>query len=38
MDTGVTNVLDDKYPTASSGWLQVSRQRTANFFSSYRPI
>jgi len=26
MDTGVNNIADDKYATASSPWLQVSRQ------------
>jgi len=26
MDTGVTNIPNDMYPTAASGWLQVSRQ------------
>jgi hypothetical protein len=25
MDTGVTNIIDDKYATASAGWLQVRR-------------
>jgi hypothetical protein len=29
MDTEVNNIVDDKYTTASSGWLQVSRQGTA---------
>ena len=28
MDTGVTNIVDDKYATASSVWLQVNRQET----------
>jgi hypothetical protein len=31
MDTGVDNILDDKYATASSGWLQVNRPETAKF-------
>ena len=25
----MNNIVDDKYPTASSGWLQVSRQGVA---------
>ena len=29
MDTGVTHIPDDKYPTAASEWLQVSRQCSA---------
>jgi len=29
MDTGVTNIVDDKYATASAPWLQVSRQLNA---------
>ena len=29
MDTGVTNIPNDMYPTAASGWRQVSRQGTA---------
>ena len=29
MDTGVNNIADDKYATASSPWLQVSRQWTS---------
>jgi hypothetical protein len=29
MDTGVTDIVDDKYATASSVWLQVSRKGTA---------
>ena len=29
MDTGVNNIVGDKYPTASSGWLKVSKQGTA---------
>ena len=29
MDTGITNIVDDKYATAASGWLQVNRQGTA---------
>jgi len=29
MGAGVTNIQDDKYPTAASAWLQVSRQGTA---------
>ena len=29
MDSGVNNFVDDKYATASSVWLQVSRQGTA---------
>jgi len=32
MDTGVTNIPDDKYPTAPSGWLQVSRQETVKIY------
>ena len=28
MDTAVTNIVDDKYATASSVWLQVNRQET----------
>jgi len=29
MDTGLINIQNDKYATASSAWLQVSRQGTA---------
>jgi hypothetical protein len=29
MDTGVDNIVDEKYPTASSEWLQVIRRGTA---------
>ena len=28
MDTGVTKIVDDKYATAPSGWIQVSRKWT----------
>ena len=31
MDTGVTIIPDDKYPTAASAWLQVSRQENAEY-------
>jgi hypothetical protein len=31
LGTGVANTPDDKYATASSGWLQVSKKRTAEF-------
>ena len=29
LDTGVTNVVDESYPTTAADWLQVSRQGTA---------
>jgi hypothetical protein len=29
MDTGVANIIDDKYATASADWLQVRRLGTA---------
>ena len=29
MDTGITNIVDDKYATAASVWIQVNRQGTA---------
>jgi hypothetical protein len=32
MDVGVTNIVDDKYATGSSVWLQVSRQGTAKLY------
>ena len=29
MDVGVAHILDDRYPTAASQWLQVCRQGNA---------
>jgi hypothetical protein len=29
LGTGVNNIQDDKYPTATSEWMQVSRQGIA---------
>jgi hypothetical protein len=31
MDTGVANILDDKYAASSAEWQQVSRPETAKF-------
>jgi len=31
MDTGVTNIQDDKHATASAEWIQVSRQGTSRW-------